>query len=298
MRKNFCRRFAALAAAMALTAQAAPLMQVFAESEYEYDTYYVSVYTYDAKLDYVVGEELDLTGVTVGGGFGNDDGSVMGDIFGEELTDLVENGTVTVDTSEFDNTAAGIYNIYVHFGSAVDSFEVFVYDESFFDDITDSIRDYYSISLNELPAKTVYQIGEELDLTGAVFSASYGSGDGMVFGDIFFQDVKEFVENGTITLNDSAFDSTKPGVYTIYVKYGSASTSFEVTVTDEGITINFGDVNCDGSISILDVLALNKCLLMGTKLADSGIQNADMDQDGVPTAADALMILKQTIGVV
>lgn len=295
MRKKFYRCFAAFAAATTLAASASPLMQVFAEDEYEYDTYHISVNTDCGKLDYLVGEELDLTSVTVYGGFGNDDGSVMGDIFDEELTDLVENGTVTIDTSEFDNTTAGTYTIYVHFGYAVDSFEVFVYDEDPFD--YSNAEDYYSIILNNPPTKTVYQIGEELDLTGAVFSASFSKADGSVDADIFWADVVTCVESGTITLNDSEFDSTKPGIYTIYLTYGSDTDSFEVTVTDEGITIVYGDVDCNGGIDILDVIALNKSLLTGAEMTASALQNADMDGDGVPTAADALMILKQTIGI-
>ncbi len=62
--------------------------------------------------------------------------------------------------------------------------------------------------------------------------------------------------------------------------------------------VNYGDVNEDGEVNILDVIALNKSLLAGVKLTDAGTANADVDQDGTPTSADSLSILKYTVGLV
>ena len=59
-----------------------------------------------------------------------------------------------------------------------------------------------------------------------------------------------------------------------------------------------GDVNCDGKVSIADVLTLNKNLFSGETLSEQGILNADADADGTPTAADALLILKFSIGII
>jgi endoglucanase len=67
---------------------------------------------------------------------------------------------------------------------------------------------------------------------------------------------------------------------------------------DEPGELTLGDVNCDGTVDIRDVLVLNQNLLAGTKLTEQGILNADVDQDGAPTAADALAILQYTIGLV
>jgi endoglucanase len=68
-------------------------------------------------------------------------------------------------------------------------------------------------------------------------------------------------------------------------------------VVDPG-KLTLGDVNCDGAVDIRDVLVLNQNLLAGTKLSAQGILNADVDQDGAPSAADALAILQYTIGLV
>ncbi len=57
----------------------------------------------------------------------------------------------------------------------------------------------------------------------------------------------------------------------------------------------YGDVNEDGDVNILDVIALNKALLAGDKLTAQGTLNADVDQSGTPDSADSLTILKFTI---
>ena len=62
--------------------------------------------------------------------------------------------------------------------------------------------------------------------------------------------------------------------------------------------IAYGDVNCDGDVNLLDVLTLNRNLLIGEKLSEQGIVNADVDKDGKPSSVDALNILKFTIKLV
>ncbi len=60
----------------------------------------------------------------------------------------------------------------------------------------------------------------------------------------------------------------------------------------------YGDVNCDKEVNLLDVLTLNRNLLIGEKLTAQGIVNADVDLSGKPDSADALNILKFSIGIV
>ncbi len=71
----------------------------------------------------------------------------------------------------------------------------------------------------------------------------------------------------------------------------------ETTGTTEDETA-YGDVNCDGTVNILDVLQLNKNLLSGASLTEESRRNADVDLDGVPSSADSLIILKYTISLV
>ncbi len=65
-----------------------------------------------------------------------------------------------------------------------------------------------------------------------------------------------------------------------------------------GLRPNYGDVNLDGDVDLLDVLTLNRNLLVGEPLSGMAIPNADVDLDGKPTAVDALNILKFTIKLV
>ncbi len=68
--------------------------------------------------------------------------------------------------------------------------------------------------------------------------------------------------------------------------------------SDVPADVTYGDVNCDGDVNLLDVLMLNRNLLIGEELTDEGKRNADVDGDGKPTAVDALNILKSTIKLV
>jgi hypothetical protein len=77
----------------------------------------------------------------------------------------------------------------------------------------------------------------------------------------------------------------------------STTTTTTATTPSTGTTV-YGDVNCDGSVDIRDVLLLNQNLLIGKQLTAAGTVNADVDKDGKPTMTDALNILQHTIGLV
>ncbi len=74
-------------------------------------------------------------------------------------------------------------------------------------------------------------------------------------------------------------------------------TESETTQPTQG-DIVYGDANCDGEVSVLDVIALNKNLLADGELTDDGIKAADVDLDGAPSVADSLLILKYIISLV
>ncbi len=68
--------------------------------------------------------------------------------------------------------------------------------------------------------------------------------------------------------------------------------------TDEDEQAQYGDVDCDGDVSILDVIVLNKNLLGAGSLTPEGLVNADVDGDNKPSANDALAILKYVVKVI
>ena len=105
----------------------------------------------------------------------------------------------------------------------------------YFNRICPSIRisspESIALSIEKLPDKLVYQIGEPLDLTGGVASAS-GSTEELNW-DIFNKPLTYI----GFTVDASAFDSSKPGTYPIYVSVNGAeeqqkvvTESFEVQV--------------------------------------------------------------------
>ncbi len=78
----------------------------------------------------------------------------------------------------------------------------------------------------------------------------------------------------------------------------SDTTEPDQPTSDINDDLLYGDVNEDGSVDILDVIKLNKVLLAGEELSETGRTLADVDLDGTPSAADSLNILKYTIKLV
>ncbi len=76
----------------------------------------------------------------------------------------------------------------------------------------------------------------------------------------------------------------------------------QTTEPDEDVAdpskILWGDVNCDKTVDVVDVLALNKYLLGVGKVSAQGRLNADVDQDTSLTDKDAMNILKSIVKLV
>ncbi len=163
-----------------------------------------------------LGEELDLSGTSL----------LLKDKETNEKTEyydiykLIDNGTITVDTSALDNTTEGIYPIFITYDGETVEFDVRVYE----------YHEGYTLNIFDDTIKKVYKIGEELDLMRTKFRGTYNNN--FKHGDFFYSDLVEYIEKGTLTLDDSEFDNTKAGTYTIYVHYGTATDSFNVVVTD------------------------------------------------------------------
>lgn len=235
------------------------------------------------KTVYQIGEELDLSNMILEGG-----GYAYGcywDIFPLEeqvfLTDQLD--LITVDASEFDNTKPGTYTIYLRQGGecpADGEFQVTVLPceppegtqctESGTEEekswgtlevFNINMTDEESMTRFNVPAlKTVYRIGEALDLSNLVF---IGNGEIVTQGhkeywDIFPPQILGQSPGCDILVDASEFDSNTPGTYTIYLEWpdmGPARGKFRVTVlpydlpkdtqcTESGISE--GDVWLDG----------------------------------------------------
>ena len=67
---------------------------------------------------------------------------------------------------------------------------------------------------------------------------------------------------------------------------------------NDKIIIRWGDVNEDGAVTILDVITLNKSLMVGEKLTEQGKINANVDNKGdAPDETDSLNILKYVVEI-
>ena len=78
-------------------------------------------------------------------------------------------------------------------------------------------------------------------------------------------------------------------------KAAETTTTKTETTTEETKPVkadSYGDVNGDGAVDILDVIAVNKHLLGVSKLTAQGVANADVNADGSVTSEDSLLILK------
>ena len=80
-----------------------------------------------------------------------------------------------------------------------------------------------SLSILALPLKLVYQLGEELDLSGMALLAEYADGSQYVYQE------NQFLEHWIV----AGFDSSTPGEKTITVSFSNKTVAFTVTVNDE-----------------------------------------------------------------
>ncbi|MBR3630387.1 MAG: hypothetical protein IKN55_07945, partial [Oscillospiraceae bacterium] len=74
----------------------------------------------------------------------------------------------------------------------------------------------------------------------------------------------------------------------------------EDSTSSNGLKVTlYGDVDCDGKLSILDVITLNKNLMVGDELSPQGRINADVDQSDPdrPDEIDSLNILKAVVEI-
>ena len=145
----------------------------------------------------------------------------------------------------------------------------------------------YGIGVSQLPDKTEYHIGEELDLTGLRLNGSYTEGD--LVACIMDEDYR----NVPITVDASEFDNTKAGTYPIYVKYGDAKDSFTVDVIDDERAS--GDVNSDGEFGVSDVVLLQKWLLAVPDTHLANWKAADFCKDGKLNVFDLCLMKRELI---
>lgn len=133
-----------------------------------------------------------------------------------------------------------------------------------------------TVTIKTLPTKLHYIIGESLDLTGMELELSYNEGQ-LVLP----------LHNYTV----SGFDSQVQGEQTVTITYGEFTNTFQITVFLKG------DINCDGKISILDMVSIKSHVLGVSELTDLAALAADYNGDGKISILDYVQIKAFILGI-
>ena len=94
------------------------------------------------------------------------------------------------------------------------------------------------------------------------------------------------------TETTAAVTNTTPAAETTTTTTTTAATE----PTQPAAAPTYGDVNKDGVLDIMDVIAVNKFILGTGTLDDSARRNADVDNSSIVDSADSLNILKAVVG--
>ncbi len=181
----------------------------------------------------------------------------------------------------FKNSVAGVCTVTVEYKEFSASFDVEIVAKELCDIIFDRV-----------PTKTVYEIGEALDLTGARIKLSYNNDTYQYANLITVADMTRMVIEGESASHEvgvSGFDSNCGGKKTVAITYGGFKTSVEVIVNG---SVMKGDPDGDGEITVADALI---ALRVAAKLfvpTEDEFATCDIDGDGEITVSDALRILR------
>lgn len=263
----------------------------------------MEIVTQPVKTLYALESMLDLTGLKV---------NVWHSYFGEWI--LIHDAVNPLDYPEeftisgFDSTAVGEQEITVTYGTFNDVLNEDVRtSESFTVELIDlmaeenqSIRYVEEMTIQTLPDKLEYTIGEPLDLTGINVSAFRIYSNRM-----YVLPASADLMDGTGDFQVIGYDPFAEGeqeVIIIYQTFNSdtnedvrCAASFRVNVkaAEEG---TLGDINRDGSVNAADAAMLLTAAAKAGSGNDSGLsaeqeQDADVNGSGSFDAADAALIL-------
>lgn len=296
---------------------------VSAESQYE-----ITLDSEPVKWTYYHGteEELDLTGLTVSLDLYDSEGK-KNNVY-SEVSPLDYPDVFIVDTSEFDISVPGTYTITI---SCTDEYQAFLPTApvSFEVDViipgitepTDEPIEYdpsVVITIDSLPDKTVYDIGEYLDFSGLTVTVDHYYGEDS--HDVIYEKVNPMDYPESFVIDASDYDGSTPGTYTIEISvtddfpYGyqflrkatyevevvgdgtyptvePPTSGNEITVPEDAEATKYGDVNLDNTVDAADVVAINLMLLGSGEYTPVQIANADCAKDWVINSADSTLLM-------
>ncbi len=137
-------------------------------------------------------------------------------------------------------------------------------------------KDQVQVGITTVPDKLHYRAGELLDTAGLTVSLSRL--DGTVLTE---------VRNYTL----SGFDPDQLGTQQLVVSYGEFQDTFSVSV------FSSGDVNCDGRITITDMMSIKAHLLGNSVLEEVAALAGDINGDHKITITDFVQIKRHLLGL-
>ncbi len=165
-------------------------------------------------------------------------------------------------------------------------------------------------SVESYPTKTVYNVGEELDLSGLQFSGTPMQGAGTGGGRYTDADI----HTSNVTISDGSgkkvafdkFNTLPAGEYTVNITGGAGDyyrytycydvdISYKVTIKDNGTTtppnaektdaLVWGDANNDGSVDMSDVVLIMQSLANPNKYGLNGTDKNHITEKGLEKGA-------------
>ena len=220
----------------------------------------IAITTQPSKVSYIMGEELDLTGMVVQVTY--NDGTTR------EVTDYTVSG--------FDSSVEGKNTVTVKWVSPYGT----SYTTTFDVEIIDPRPKLTGIVVDTMPIKREYERKESLDLTGLVIKATYTDGSSVA--------VTDYTVSG--------YNALKNGIQTITVTYNDFTTTFTVAVGQKLIVV--GDVNGDAVIDVGDAIVISMYDAGLIELTVDQLSAADVNGDGVVDAGDAIVISMYDAGLI
>lgn len=109
-------------------------------------------------------------------------------------------------------------------------------------------------------------------------------------------------EISTVTSPDTTepTDPTEPSTMETAATEDTSSTETQPEASETNSTeeVVYGDVDGDGKVQMVDMILLNKYLMIGEEIDAQGLINADVDLDGEITQSDGLDILRAVIELI
>ncbi|ULQ59629.1 bacterial Ig-like domain-containing protein [Brucepastera parasyntrophica] len=156
----------------------------------------ISIIKNPAKMEYCIGESLDLTGLEVRGTYSN--GTTKKEILGSSAV------------SGYNNTLLGAQTLTVTFNGKTAFFEINVIKSLLI-----------KLEVTAPPSKTVYALGETFDITGLVVTGRYTNG---------------LTQTEPITESHiRGFDNAAIGLYNLTIIYSGETTGFGIQVVEKAL---------------------------------------------------------------